>query len=105
MNPEAEQRAQRGAFLSVVLTGLGSSVFLFFLFLACGGLWIYVVAVLGGIALFGFVHYLLWGHAMTNQVSAEAKEHEAREERADDIPDRLEARDWTPEERSWYRRF
>jgi hypothetical protein len=104
MDHQAEQRAQRGTFLSVVLSGLAASVFLFFLFLACGGLWIYFVAVLTGITLFGFLHYLLWGHALSAQVSSEAREEESRA-RGDEIPDRLEAKDWTEEERSWYRRF
>jgi hypothetical protein len=35
--------------------------------------------------------------------------HEAAAEQMaaenDDIPDRDEAKDWSPEERSWYRRF
>jgi hypothetical protein len=104
MDHQAERSAPRGTFLSVVLSGLAGSVFLFFLFLACGGLWIYIVAVMAGITLFGFLHYLLWGHALSTQVSREAREEESSV-REDGIPDRLEAKDWTDEERSWYRRF
>jgi hypothetical protein len=105
MDHEAERLSQRGTFLTVAMTVMGGSVFLFFLFLVCGGLAVYVMAVVAGMASLGLVHYLLWGHALSadiagkhnvksdpDQVDAEAREPEG-------------AKDWSPEERSWYHRF
>lgn len=104
MNPEAERLAQRGAFLSVMLTVMGGSLFLFVLFVACGGLAIYVLAVVLGLGVFGLVHYVLWGHIVSAQVTAEKPSAESPADQ-DGLEERREARDWTPEERSWYRRF
>ncbi len=103
MNPDAQQQAQRSALVTTMLTLMGGSVFLFFLFLACGGLWIYVLLVVAGMAAFGGLQYLLWGRAMSATVARESAAEAA--ETDDDIPDRAEAKDWTDEERSWYRRF
>jgi hypothetical protein len=102
MNQEAERQAQRGTVLATMMTILGGSLFIFFLFLACGGLWIYVLLVAVGMAAFGGLQYLLWGRAMSAEVAKDAEENTAKE---DAIPDREEAKDWTPEERNWYRRF
>jgi hypothetical protein len=104
VNSSADRSDQRGTFLAVVMTVLGASFVLFFLFLSCGGLAVYVVGVAGGIAVFGIIHYFLWGHAFSQEVIGEGEEEEIRQT-VDEVPDRKESREWTPEERSWYRRF
>jgi hypothetical protein len=108
MDYDADELEQRSRFLSVALTVLGASVFLFVLFVACGGLLVYIVAVVAGLGIFGLIHYLLWGHALSAQMTEKADEdaEDARAERADPEDDGApERRQWTPEERSWYRRF
>ncbi len=100
-----QEQAQRGTVITTMLTLMGGSVFLFFLFLACGGLWIHVLMVVAGIAAFGGLQYLLWGRAMSASVAREAAAEEAAADVQDSVPDREEAKEWTPEERSWYRRF
>jgi hypothetical protein len=104
MNESANQPDQRGTFLAAVFTLLGTSFVLFFLFLSCGGLAVYVIGVTAGLALFGLIHYLLWGHTFSQEAAGEREDDENRQA-ADDIPDREEAKEWTEEERSWYRRF
>jgi hypothetical protein len=105
---EAEDLEQRSRFLSIVLSVMGASVFLFFLFLACGGLAVPILAVMAGLGVFGLIHYLLWGYAFSAQVTEEAEE-EARREPAEpgaaEVDGPPESQGWTPEERSWYRRF
>lgn len=79
MDHDAEADGQRGTFLSVVFAILVISLFLFLLFITCGGLFIYILALVGGIAFVGLFHYLLWGHSMTNEVAGEREEEELRE--------------------------
>jgi hypothetical protein len=104
MDHQADQSSARGAFLSAMLILLGGSFILFFMFLVCGGLAIGVLAVVAGLAAFGFFHYLLWGHSFTREVAGEREEMEIREQ-MEELPDHPGGREWTPEERSWYRRF
>ena len=67
----------RGTLLTLMLTLLGGGGILFFLVLVSGGFFGYVIAAVLAIALVGYVHYQLWGAAMTRQVSGE---REAQEE-------------------------
>jgi len=108
MDPEAEDLEQRSRFLSIVLSVIGASVFLFFLFLACGGLAVPILAVVVGMGIFGLIHWLVWGYAFSGQVADEAQEetnHEPAEPAAPEVDGPPESQQWTPEERSWYRRF
>lgn len=104
MDYQANRSSARGNLLSIMLAVLGGSFILFFLFLACGGVALWVIVVVAGLAGFGFFHYMLWGHAFTQEMEGEREDLEIRES-TDNIPDRPGAREWTPEERSWYRRF
>jgi hypothetical protein len=103
MDSEAKRQAQRGAFLTVMMTLLGGGVFLFFLFLTCGGLAVAILAVLAGVVAYGALSYFLWGHALAVTAAREAAPPE--EPQRDGDLDRAEAKDWSPEERAWYRRF
>jgi hypothetical protein len=103
MSREAEQPDHRSIVLTSMLTLMGGSLILFFLFVACGGLWIHVMAVIGGMAAFTGLQYLLWGRSMSAAVAKEQAAEQIREDSADS--EREEAKEWTPEERSWYRRF
>jgi hypothetical protein len=104
MDHEAEELEQRSRFLTIVLSVMGASVFLFFLFLACGGLALPILAVVAGMGVFGLIHWLLWGHAFSSQTGEEAS-HEPAEPAAPEVDGPPETQHWTPEERSWYRRF
>jgi hypothetical protein len=69
----------RGTLLTLMLTLLGGGGILFFLVLVSGGFFGYVIAAVLAIALVGYVHYQLWGAAMTREVSGERAAREARE--------------------------
>ena len=86
----------RSSLLTVMLTIIGGSLFFVVLFIACGGVIIYIGAVVGGIAVIGLIHYLLWGHSLTEAVADEREQEEIADPRADD--------DW-PEERFSTRRL
>jgi hypothetical protein len=104
MNPDADHQAQRGTIVMTSMTLLGGGFLLLLLFLACGGLWLYVIMVVAGMAAFTGLQYVLWGRAMSAEVARE-QAAEAAQSTEEAVPDREEAKDWTPEERSWYRRF
>jgi len=80
----------RSSLLTVMLTIIGGSLSFVVLFIACGGVIIYIGAVVGGIAVIGLIHYLLWGHSLTEAVAEEREQEETTDPLADD--------DW-PEER------
>ena len=86
----------RSSLLTVMLTIIGGSLFLFVLFITCGGVIIYIGAVVAGIAVIGLIHYLLWGHSLSEAVADEREPEEAGDPTADD--------DW-PEERFSPRRL
>ena len=86
----------RSSLLTVMLTIIGGSLFFVVLFIACGGVIIYIGAVVGGIAVIGLIHYLLWGHSLTEAVAEEREQEEITDPLADD--------DW-PEERFSTRRL
>lgn len=96
----------RSRILTAALTVLSASVFLFVMFFACGGLLVYIVAVLLVMAAIAGLQYLLWGRALTASAMREEAASQQQALEANDISlDREEARDWTPEERTWYQRF
>src|SRR5579871_3447261 len=108
MDYETEELERRGRFLSIVLSVIGGSVFLFFLFLACGGLALPILAVVAGIGVFGLIHWLLWGYAFSAHAAEQAEGDTSRDSPGPAEPEQdgpPESREWTPEERSWYRRF
>ncbi len=69
--PPPSPQSQRQTFLAVLLTVVVGAGFVFFLVLITGGLLIEIVAALAGISLFGYVHYLLWGRSLSQQVAGE----------------------------------
>lgn len=82
---------QRASFLSALLSLLTMAFILCFFFLICGGLSLYILAVLAGVSLVGLVHYLLWGRAMNITTAGEREEEE--------VWARVEEGLWPPEDR------
>jgi hypothetical protein len=70
----------RETMLTIILALLGGGGFLLFLILVSGGFFFYVGVAFAGIAAFGAVHYVLWGHAMTQEVAQEQAEEAAIKE-------------------------
>jgi hypothetical protein len=76
----APPRRPHETFLTIFLTGLAALGFLTFLILISGGYFIFLVAVGLSIGVFAFLHYLLWGHALSEEVAGEREEDEAHSE-------------------------
>lgn len=64
------------AFLLLLL--LGGAIF-FFLNFVSFGIFFYVLVVMLIFTMVGFLHYLLWGHSLSQEVAGEREEQEVRE--------------------------
>ncbi len=62
-------RRRRETFLTVLLAVLGSGALLFCLVLMTGGLFIWIVVGLAGVAALGLLNYLLWGFLFSRETS------------------------------------
>jgi hypothetical protein len=77
-DPNAE-RSNRETILTLMLTALLAGGVFFFLILLSGGLLVFLAAAVFAIALVGLLHYVLWGHTLSQEVAGEREEAEARE--------------------------
>ena len=90
-----QPKARRETMLTLLLAGLGGGGFLLFLILVTQGVFFFVVLTVGAMMAVGFLHYLLWGHAMTLSVEErQALDLAARQEERerDMLRDRLRRR-------------
>jgi hypothetical protein len=76
---ENPHRGRREVFLALLLVMFFGGGCVLFLTVVTGGFFLYVLAAVAGMGVFGYVHYLLWGHSMTREVAGEREEEEARE--------------------------
>lgn len=97
MKDDDSIRQQRSTFLSGLFTLFFGGSAIVLSFLLCGGLTIYMLAVIGGLVAFGYVHYLLWGQALSTEVAEEREQTETEGELEDD--------GWTYEEPNWHHRL
>ncbi len=92
-----DRTANRQACLSVMLATLFAVFLMFMAFLVTGGAIIYVLPVIIGLGLFGWMHYLLWGKAM-NEETAEERETEQ-------LWQEIQRDDWAqPDPDRWFER-
>jgi len=77
----AQQQRHRGRenLLTVVLVILLGGSFVFFLDMVTLGIIRFVVATVIGITLLGYLHYVLWGYSLSQQVAGEREEEEIRQ--------------------------
>lgn len=73
-------QARRESFLTIFLTLIAAAAFLLFMIIVTGGFFFYVLLAVVGMALFGLIHYVLWGRAMNEQTAAAREETEAKTE-------------------------
>src|SRR5262245_10736854 len=71
-------RKRRETILTVALVIILSGLFIFFMNLISLGIFMHVAAALVALALVGFLHYVLWGHALSEQTAGEREEAELR---------------------------
>jgi hypothetical protein len=65
--------------LPTMLGGLFVVFFATFLILITGGFFFYVLLVVGGVALLSWIHYELWGRALSQRTAGEREEMELLE--------------------------
>ncbi len=72
--------SRRQTCLSVILAGMLGMFVLFMLILITGGTIVYVLPVMGGVALLMGVHYLWWGKTMNEETAGEREEEQLRQQ-------------------------
>ena len=85
----------REAYLAIILAVLVGSGAVVFLIFVSGGFFAWVLLIAAGIALFGGLHYLLWGRSFMEETEAERRE----------FLDEQEAEAWRTNQPPWERRF
>src|SRR5579863_9379485 len=80
MNQQAP-KATKGneTLLTISLVAILGGAFLFFLNLVSLGIFAYVIAAIIGIAVIGFLHYALWGYALSQQVAGKREEQRMKD--------------------------
>jgi hypothetical protein len=76
-NPAAHKG--RDTLLTFSLVGILGGAFIFFLNLVSLGIFAYVIAAIIGIAAVGFLHYAIWGYALSQQVAGEREEQRLKD--------------------------
>jgi hypothetical protein len=92
MDPDTPSPRSRGreTLINIMLALVLGGSFIFFLNLVTFGIVLHVITVLVSIALIGYVHYVLWGQALSDQVAGEREEQRIKDQleamRDDDEP-------------------
>jgi hypothetical protein len=85
--PDAPPPNARETYLTLMLATMGAAFVLFMLIVITGGLVIYLLAVVAGLAAFAGLHYLLWGRMLSERTAGEREEEQLREQaKADGWP-------------------
>ena len=74
MHQEQPPSQRRENFLTVFLALMLGAIFLFFLYLLTLGFMFYVVVAIFGMVFVGYLHYALWGYALSQQTAGEREE-------------------------------
>jgi hypothetical protein len=93
MNQQPSGTKGRDTLLTFALIIILGGAFFFFLNLVSLGIFIYVIAAVVGMAAIGFLHYAIWGYALSQQVAGEREEQR--------VKDLLEANDDHDEPMPW----
>jgi hypothetical protein len=75
---EQPSSSPAGQWLTILLTLMFAGGILLFLVLVSGGFFAYVLLAVFGIGAVGFLHYALWGQALTEEVAGERAAAEAK---------------------------
>ena len=79
MNDDFDADEGRSSFLFIILAGpLVSGLFLVSM-LVCGNLTLYVIGVLFALTAFAYLHYVLWGQSLSQEVEGEREGSAFRE--------------------------
>ena len=76
--PPANKKG-RETLLTFSLVAILGAAFVFFLNFVTLGIFSYVIAAIVGIAAVGFIHYAIWGYALSQQVAGEREEQRIKD--------------------------
>lgn len=80
MDPHSRTTTKgRDTLLTLSLVAVLGGAFLFFLNLVSLGIFAHVIAVVIAIAAVGFLHYAIWGYALSQQVAGEREEQRIKD--------------------------
>src|SRR6266496_3853617 len=80
-NDELRQRSGRDTWLSFLLVALLGAVFVFFLNLVSLGVFFYVIVAVVGIMAVGFLHYVLWGYSLSEELAEQMQQERLKQQR------------------------
>jgi hypothetical protein len=86
--PAKSPRSSRENFLTFALVAVLGGAFFVFLNLVSFGIFFYVLAAVVGIAALGFLHYVVWGYDLSEEVAEERKREWLKQQADMDEPDR-----------------
>ncbi len=75
--PRSKTRENLITFTLVTVVGGIAS---FFLYIVSLGIFAYVLGVAIVVVMVGYIHFMLWGEALSNEVAGEREEHRVREQ-------------------------
>ncbi|GIW82688.1 MAG: hypothetical protein KatS3mg105_4495 [Gemmatales bacterium] len=78
MQDEPNDSDARANVITMTLAGLIATGLFLGSMLLCGGLALYFFGIVLGLTIFGYLHYLVWGQALSQEVEGEREEQEAR---------------------------
>lgn len=79
---ETQHSRRRGQQLGMLLAALGAGVAVLVLIFLSGGFFLYCVLAVAAFLLIAAFHYVLWGHAFTQETAGEREEEQLRQRAA-----------------------
>jgi high-affinity Fe2+/Pb2+ permease len=86
MEMPRKEHSSRDTMLGFILVLVLGGAFLFFLNLVSLGIFFYVIAAVVGMAAVGFLHYVVWGYDLSEQVAEERQREWLKEQQEMDEP-------------------
>ena len=80
MEPQPPRNKTREHVLVFTLVTVVGGISSFFLYVVSLGMFAYVLGVAIVVVLVGYLHFMLWGSALSNEVAGEREEHRVREQ-------------------------
>ena len=77
---EKSPRSGRETMLSLMLVLLLGGIFFLFLNFVAVGIFFYVAAAVAGITAIGFLHYVLWGYDLSEEVAEEMQRERLKQQ-------------------------
>ena len=79
--PRWERRSGRDTWLSFLLVALLGGAVVFFLNLVSLGVFFYVIVAVVGIMAVGFLHYVLWGYSLSEELAEQMQQERLKQQR------------------------